>query len=69
MKSEGSEVIGFEWGPNRDVSLRVELLEASRYLIYGMLFINKLFELNIDEQLKDFDHQYKKLDALAIERS
>lgn len=69
MKSEESEVIGFEWGPNGDVVLRVELLEASRYLIYGMSFMNKLFELDIDEQLKSFNNQYKELDALAIESS
>jgi uncharacterized protein DUF5677 len=69
MKSEESEVIGFEWGPNGDVDLRVELLEASRYLIYGMSFMNKLFELDIDEQLKNFGNQYKELDAMTLESS
>ena len=67
MKSEGNEVIGFEWGPKEDEDLRAELLEAARYLSHGLGFINKLFELHIDEQLKHFDNQYKELDVLAIE--
>lgn len=69
MKSEGNEVIGFEWGPKEDEDLRAELLETTSYLIYGMSFTNKLFELNIDEQLKNFDKQYNEQNALAIESS
>jgi len=68
MKSEENELVGFEWGPKGDEDLRADLLEASRYLIYGMSFMNKLFKLNIDEQLKNFNHQYKELDTLANEK-
>jgi hypothetical protein len=42
MTNEEQEVIGFEWGPKEDEDLRAELLEAARYLIYGMSFTNKL---------------------------
>jgi hypothetical protein len=70
MKSERNEIIGFEWGPKEDEDLRAELLEATRYVNHGLGFINKLFKLNINEQLRDFDHQYNKvLDRLAIEKS
>lgn len=64
-----SEVMGFEWGPKADYDLRAELLEASRYLIHGMSFINKLFGLNIDGKLGTFESQYTKLDKLAIDKS
>lgn len=64
-----SEVIGFEWGPSADYDLRAELLKASRYLIYGMSFINKLFGLNIGGKLETFESQYSKLDELAIDKS
>lgn len=70
MTNEENEVIGSEWGPKEDEDLRADMLESSRYLIYGMSFMNKLFNLNIDEQLKCFDNQYnKELDTLANEKS
>jgi hypothetical protein len=64
MTNEENEVIGFEWGPKGDENLQAELLEAARYLIHGMSFMNKLFSLKIDENLKTFDNQYTKLDNL-----
>lgn len=69
MRNEENELVGFEWGPKGDEDLRADLLEASRYLIYGMSFMNKLFNLNIDEKLKNFDDRYKDLDKLAIEKA
>lgn len=67
MTNEENEVIGFEWGPNEDEDLRAELLESARYLIHGLKFINKLFNLDIDEQLRAFDNQYAEMDRLAVE--
>jgi len=69
MENEEKEIIGFEWGPKGNEDLQAELMEATRYLIYGLDFINKLFELNIDQQLKNFDIQTKELDSLAVESS
>lgn len=56
-------------GAKGNEDLQAELMEATRYLIYGLDFINKLFELNIDQQLKNFDIQTKELDSLAVESS
>lgn len=46
IKSDENAVVGFEWGPKGEEDLRAELLEAAGYLIYGLSFMNKLFELN-----------------------
>jgi hypothetical protein len=67
MINDEKEVIGFEWGPKGDEDLRAELLESAGYLIHGLKFMNKLFKLDIDEQLRAFDNQYAEMDRLAME--
>lgn len=69
MLNQEGEVIGFEWGPKEDEDLRAELLEIGRYLIYGMSFINELFNINIGEKLQSFDNRYKGLDTEAMNKS
>jgi len=68
MTNEENEVIGFEWGPKEDEDLLAELLEAARYLIYGLSFMSKLFELNFDEKLRTFHNKSGELANLAIEK-
>lgn len=67
MENEEKEIIGFEWGPKGDEDLLAELLEAARYLIYGLSFMKEIFELNINEQLGTFHNQSSELAKLAME--
>jgi hypothetical protein len=67
MTNEKNEVIGFEWGPKEDEDLRVELMESAGYLIQAMSFMDEIFELNIDEQLRTFHNQSSELAKLAME--
>ena len=67
MEDEEKEIIGFEWGPKGDEDLLAELLEAARYLIYGLSFMKEIFELNINEQLGTFHNQSSELAKLAME--
>ena len=64
MVDPQGEIIGFEWGPKED-DLGAELLEAGRYLIYGMSFINRLFDIDLDQKLKSYDEKYAELNELG----
>ena len=62
---EIGKVTGFRWGPETENDFSAELYEAARFLIVGMSTVERLFQLNIERELKDFTVQLSKLDELT----
>lgn len=65
IMDETGELKDIRWGPNLNENLRPELIEAARTLIAALFFLDKLFELRIDEQIKKFTADLAKLDEQA----
>jgi hypothetical protein len=63
VNAEG-KIIGFEWRPDIEKNFRAELTEAATLLLVGISAVDKLFQLNIRQDLKDFSDQLSQLGEL-----
>ena len=62
---EAGDFKSFDWGPNVEENLKPELIEASRILIVALHNLNRLFSLDIEEQLAKFTAELAQLDREA----
>ncbi|TKS60237.1 MAG: hypothetical protein EWM73_03154 [Nitrospira sp.] len=65
--SDAAELQDIKFGPHLNENLRPELLEAARILITALSFLNTLFELGIENDIRTFTTELARLDEQAAD--